>query len=233
MIGASEVKRTPTASTQTEVWSGNETALLGSGLPFDTEIAREWVRNSLSRGTSLAAAALPLLELPGRATVLVPRASEMQNGLATDLSLGQSISTDEADKLAGEFLGDAERKGARTLIVEDIASKDDPNLGDHVAFMGKRVLSWAELSHSLHAAWILRVRANGYPLNAFVSDSTVAQLGVRDGQEVRADFIEGVVTSLRCIVVAAFDAETFLIWSRDASGSEPLLIHEARKRLSP
>lgn len=57
--------------------------------------------------------------------------------------------------------------------------------------------------------------ASGYPLNAFVITKSSSDLGLVDGGDAPERLSQEVAASLLAIVVAAFDAESFLIWTTD------------------
>lgn len=54
--------------------------------------------------------------------------------------------------------------------------------------------------------------SNGYPLNAFVVSRSSAELGLAADAALGEAFTEEVVQSLLAVVIAAFDAESFLVW---------------------
>ncbi len=54
--------------------------------------------------------------------------------------------------------------------------------------------------------------AFGYPLNAFITIKSAAELELVDRQQVPNNFLGEVAKSLMAVIVAAFDAETFMVW---------------------
>jgi hypothetical protein len=59
--------------------------------------------------------------------------------------------------------------------------------------------------------------ASGYPLNGFVVTRSAADLALVDGQDAPEHLAQDVVSALIAVVVAAFDAESFLLWVQDSS----------------
>jgi hypothetical protein len=54
--------------------------------------------------------------------------------------------------------------------------------------------------------------SHGYPLNAFVTSRSTDELGLVDDADVGHDIGDLVAGSLMAVIVAAFDADSFLIW---------------------
>jgi hypothetical protein len=51
-----------------------------------------------------------------------------------------------------------------------------------------------------------------YPTNAFVTSASAGELGLVDGADLDSRMADRVVGSLLAVVVAAYDAETYIIW---------------------
>lgn len=82
------------------------------------------------------------------------------------------------------------------------------------SFVGERVLHWCDLRDGggKGARTIIR-GAHGYPLNAFLTSRSSAELGLVDRRQAPKALSQLVVESLLAVVVSAFDGESFLIWA--------------------
>jgi hypothetical protein len=103
------------------------------------------------------------------------------------------------------------------VVVEDeLRLRKDPKPSHDrlaTASIGERILHWAGLQDGGERALLtLRQGSHGYPLNAFVTSATEEALGLVDGAILDTDIAVTVVKSLVAVIVAAYDAETFLIW---------------------
>jgi hypothetical protein len=104
------------------------------------------------------------------------------------------------------------------VVVEDELSeaKDaNPNWGGRLltGFVGEKVIHWADLAGGADDAVVAVDRGSGdYPTNAFVTSVSADALGLVDGADLDSDIAGRVVGSLRAVVVAAYDAETYIIW---------------------
>lgn len=82
---------------------------------------------------------------------------------------------------------------------------------------GDRVVHWCDLDlgTGVVATEIISRGAFGYPLNAFVSTESAANLGLVASQSIPENSMDTPSGSLLAVIVAAFDAESYLIWSVD------------------
>jgi hypothetical protein len=145
-----------------------------------------------------------------------------QNGNQKQLprfSEGGVISTHQADEWLAQILDELNQRGARCLIVEDdLASSTDPYIvrsEDAWAFIGTRVLAWSDLEPNGASAALEEIQGvgSGYPRNMFVSARSAAELGLADRQQVPEDFPARVERSLLAVILAIFDAESYLVWT--------------------
>ncbi len=113
----------------------------------------------------------------------------------------------------------ASRRAQCAVIENDLARRTDPQVGKPIptASLGDRVLHWCDLGDRTDADCIdiFRRGASGYPLNAFVTIKSSVDLGLTDGQAAAGDVPRQIAESLLAVIVAAFDAESFLVWTAD------------------
>jgi hypothetical protein len=113
--------------------------------------------------------------------------------------------------------GLAER-GAACVVVEDeltLRRYPKPNLDGllKTAFVGERVIHWAGLEGGAEDGRLAVDRGSGdYPTNAFVTSASAEELGLVDGADLDSSIAGRVVGSLLAVIVAAYDAETYIIW---------------------
>jgi hypothetical protein len=126
---------------------------------------------------------------------------------------GRGYPVDDVDRLAGQLLEALVATGARTLIVEDdLAQYGDPRLEGNVAFVGNRVVRWAELDRGTDdALFLLRSGSSGHPLNAFVSTRSVAELSLEPGSQLRSEPVASIVRSIVTVIVSVYDAEAYVM----------------------
>lgn len=119
----------------------------------------------------------------------------------------------------GKVLDELALRGARCLIVEDdLSIPSDPGLANEsisTAFIGDHVFSWSDINPGDGIMAIKRVMGvgSGYPRNAFVTTHSAAELGFVHGKPAPEEFPPKVAESLLAVMVAMFDAETFLVWT--------------------
>jgi hypothetical protein len=194
-----------------------------SDLPRPTEIdqavALDWLRHSLGQGEvdviSLAART-SIEERQGHAYTLVPDTVDPAR-LATP-RWGGVIGTRSAREALATVLDGLAERGAACLVVEDevnLKRYPKPSLDGllKTAFVGEHVIHWAGLGGSADDAIVVVHRGSGgYPTNAFVTSASAEELGLVDGADLDSRVGEAVVASLMAVIVAAYDAETYIIW---------------------
>jgi len=181
-----------------------------TGLPIDSESAREWARRSLAGGSGLAQAVA--CRLAGfRAARVLTSPDRLENQAVVLDDTGWRIPTSVADDIASRLLGKLGRACVSTLVVEDdLARRGDPHVGG-AAFAGDRVLRWEELDRDGgSAARLLRRGASGYPLNAFVCCGAAEDLGLGSGRELTAVEQENLAGSACVVIVSVWDAESYV-----------------------
>lgn len=190
-------------------------------LPVPTEldqaIALDWLRYSLGQGEVISPAALKFIEeRSGHAFTLAPATVDSAR-LATP-RYGGVIETRSAREGMVPVLEKLAKQGAACVVVEDeLSSKRDPKPSLDglllTAFVGERVIHWAGLEGGTDDVIVAVHRgSHGYPLNAFVTSASADELGLVDGADLDSDVAGRVVGSLLAVIVAAYDAETFIIW---------------------
>jgi hypothetical protein len=109
--------------------------------------------------------------------------------------------------------------GASCVVIENaFALRSDPGLARYTqpaAFTGDNVLHWTELARGTAAAAVDTIWASssGYPRNAFVVAKSCAELRLADRAQVDENLPDVIVESLLAVVVSAYDAESFLVWT--------------------
>ena len=189
------------------------------GLALGADVAEPWVARSLRQGTPLAIKVSEGLWSPGVAVLFVP--PEFKGRQVQPLAKGKYVKTSDSIHVADEFLAWFRARSAKTLIVESDVQRRGDRLahGADVAFVGNRVVRWVDLDvGGDQASELLRRGATGHPLNAYVCRDSAADLGLAAEEEVSDQVLEGVVASLLAVVVAVFDAESFVAWLRPDSG---------------
>jgi hypothetical protein len=104
------------------------------------------------------------------------------------------------------------------VIEDDVQRREDPRVRSPAAFLGDRVVHWCDVypGGGQSAAGAIEQGAFGYPLNAFVVSRSSKELGLIDGEEAPRDLPPQVKSSLMAVIVSAFDATSFTIWTLDA-----------------
>ena len=187
------------------------------GSPVTTELGADWTRGSLAQGSDLAASMTRRLVEFASARLLIP----LVPGAAPVTSLddhGRGNRSSDADQIARRLFESFAAAGVRTLVVEDdLARRGDPGVGLDVAFVGDRVVRWANIGVGVDAAvQLLRAGASGYPLNAFACWPPSTELGLKAGVILGESRQTALVDSTSAVITSVYDAETYLVlMSRD------------------
>jgi hypothetical protein len=190
-------------------------------LPVPTEINRtialDWLRHSLGQGEVISPAALKFIaERQGHAYTLAPETVDPAL-LATPDSGGVIGTRAARGGLAKVLEGLAERGAACVVVEDDLRLKRHPKPGLDglllTGFVDEKVIHWANLAGGTDNAVVAVHRgASGYPTNAVVTVAPAEKLGLVDGTDLDSAIGETVVASLMAVIVAAYDAETYIIW---------------------
>jgi len=182
--------------------------------------AREWLRYSLTQGFDLSARVLASDFLSsGSALAIV---STEFSRTEFDFATGGVLGMRSARLCLARVLRHLAVRAAETVLVEDdlrrrwhpVASRSGLASG----FMGDRLVHWGDVRPACNGAvHVVAEGASGYPLNGFIVTRAAAELGLVDGKDVPDHLAQEVVPTLLAVVVAAFDAESFLLWLRDSS----------------
>lgn len=184
---------------------------------IDTTVALEWLRYSLGQGEIISSAALKFIEeRQGHAYTLAPETVEPAR-LATPSNGGVTKTGDAQAALAKVLEGLTEQGAACVVVENELRLKRDPKakLDEMVltGFVGEKVIHWANLAGSAdNAVTAVHRGSGGYPLNAFVTSVLAEALGLVDDADLDSDIAGRVVGSLLAVIVAAYDAETFIVW---------------------
>jgi len=182
--------------------------------------ARAWVQYSLEQGFDLSAAVLNGGFLRRGKFMAIVSESFQRTPIAFRSGgvLGQRV----ARERFAQILDELSDKDAKAIVVEDSAAeRNDPNFshrGEPSAFLGDRVLHWRDLSEGpTQAMEVVAWGTTGYPTNAFITNRSSRELGLVNLKDAPKNLAEEVASSLSAIVVAAFDAESYLLWVGDVS----------------
>jgi hypothetical protein len=184
---------------------------------IDQTVALDWLRYSLGQGEVISPAALKFIEEhQGHAYTLAPDTVDPAR-LAKPRE-GGVVTTGGARVALAKVLETLTERGAACVVVEDcLRERKDPKPSLDglllTVFVGERVIHSAGLEGGTDAAILTLHRGSGkYPLNAFVTSASAEELGLVDGADLDSGIAGRVVGSLVAVVVAAYDAETFIIW---------------------
>ncbi len=184
---------------------------------IDMKVALDWLRHSLGQGEVISPAALRfIVERQGHAYTLAPETVDPAL-LATPDSGGVVTTRAAREGLAKVLEGLAERGAACVVVEDELSEKRDanPSWGGRLltGFVGEKVIHWANLAGGTDDAIVAVHRGSGdYPTNAFVASASAEELGFAGGADLDPSIAGRVVGSLMAVVVAAYDAETFIIW---------------------
>jgi hypothetical protein len=188
-------------------------------IELDKTIALDWLRYSLGQGEVVSPAALKFIEEhEGHAYTLAPET--VDRARLADPSDGAVITpgTGSPRVALARVLTTLAERGAACVVVEDeLRLKRHPKPGLDglllTGFVGEKVIHWANLAGGPDDAVIAVHRgSSGYPTNAFVTSAAAEELGLVDGADLDSDIAGAVVASLVAVIVAAYDAETYIIW---------------------
>lgn len=183
----------------------------------DKTIALDWLRYSLGQGEVISPAALKFIEEhQGHAYTLAPETVDPAL-LATPRSGGVIKTRAAREGLVKVLKGLAERRAACVVVEDELRLKRHPKPGLDglllTGFVGEKVIHWANLAGGADDSVVTVHRGSGdYPTNAFVTLASAEELGLVDGADLDSSIAGRVVGSLMAVVVAAYDAETYIIW---------------------
>jgi hypothetical protein len=194
-------------------------------LPVPTEIdktiALDWLRYSLGLGevqvVSLAAREL-IEKHDGHAYTLAPDGVDPARLAKPREGAVITPGTGSPREALAVVLGTLAERGASCVLVEDEANRKrypKPSLDGllKTGFVGEQVIHWAGLEGGAEDAVVAVHRgSHGYPTNAFVTSASAEELGLVDGADLDSGIASRVVASLMAVIVAAYDAETYIIW---------------------
>lgn len=196
-----------------------------TNLPVPTEldqmIADDWLSYSLSQGQVqvISPAAQQFIEEhEGHAYALAPEGVDPARLARPREGAVMTPGTGSPREALARVLDTLVEHGADCVVVEDEASLKrypKPSLDGllKTAFVGEQVVHWAGLSGGAEGAVIAVHRGSfGYPTNAFVTSASEEELGLVDGADIGHDIAGLVMGSLIAVIVAAYDAETYIIW---------------------
>ncbi|MDE3194007.1 MAG: hypothetical protein KGN00_09995 [Chloroflexota bacterium] len=183
-------------------------------LPRD--IALDWLRKSLMDGSRSSAHVLAVARLDhGHLFALAPAGTKPSQLTPAEGGVASVAASDAA--LAVVLAGMAGEGASCVVIEDDVQRRGDPSLPRFdlpSAFLDDRVIHWRDLTVDSAKAAVVAVQrgASGYPLNAFVTTRSAASLGLVDGRQLDDGLLAAVESALMAVIVAVFDAESFLVW---------------------
>jgi len=187
------------------------------------EEACHWLSGSLRAGFDLSGAVLAAEPFrSGRFQAIV--STNFQRS-TFDYRVGGVIGQEGAREKLAHLLATLDgRNGGLALVEDDLRRRSDEAIlrrNEPSSFIGDRVIHWTDMAAPEdQLAETIAHGASGYPLNAFVVTKSSSELGLVDGGDAPGNLAQEVATNLLAIVVAAFDAESFLIWTTDARSRE-------------
>lgn len=184
---------------------------------IDQAIALNWLRHSLGQGEVISPAALMFIEdREGHAYALASETVDPTR-LAKPREGGVATTGGARAALAKALEGLAGRGAACVVVENELSLKRDPKPDLDglllTGFVGEKVIHWANLAGGAEDGCLAVDRGSGdYPTNAFVTSASAEELGLVDGADGDSSIAGRVVGSLLAVVVAAYDAETYIIW---------------------
>lgn len=179
------------------------------------EVGQEWVRQSLADGFDVSAAVLETAPFH-RGYFYTFVSPEMA---PKDIKFPHVPDVPGHVARAGlaRFLDGLMSHGASCVVIEDdlLARKHPrPDRWTPAAFVGNRVVHWADLVPGSGAAGVRAIKnsASGYPLNAFVTTLSAVELGLVNCRDIPEGFATQVAETLLAVITSAFDATSFAVW---------------------
>lgn len=190
------------------------TKLKAVEVPVDEAV--DWFEYCLRQGFDLSAVVLASGAFDhGRFFAIAPEGFDRER---FDFAVGGVTKMGPAQAMLRQYLSQLQDTGANSVIVEnDLMGRGDPVVSSrrgYLSFVGDRVVHWADLQDAEEeAVEAIDNGASGYPLNAFVTTRSTAELGLADREPVPDGFINQVSEGLVAVICAAFDAESYVLWT--------------------
>ncbi len=185
---------------------------------IDKDLGLRWLTSSLTQGFDLSVAAKGVVE--SRHGKFHSFISSEHETYRTNFAEGGMARTGGSMEALAQYLDGLVSRHAKCVIVEnDLWRRTDPLVDagtkSPYAFVDDRVIHWCDLKNQngTQCVDVINRGASGYPLNAFVSGKSSSALGLMDRQQVPQNLANEVAESLLAVIVAAFDAETFMVWT--------------------
>jgi hypothetical protein len=172
----------------------------------------DWVKQSLRAGRRFASGVQTTLDLGrGSAVSLAPPEFGSDGLYGFDRSIG--IRASDGDNALDRVLSTVECNGGTLVIEDELARVGDPFLSrvpDRFSIYGEDIL-WRLAWPLSQPSAVIRKHSSGYPTNAFLLTSNIDEDKLDEPTAVQ------LTRSVRLIICAAYDAESFVLWSTDRS----------------
>ena len=188
--------------------------LLGAG-------AIPYIQNELSHGWDLAQLVVQHIPLhTGEIITFLPAQVSpsviMQFDISIYKSVGENFRNDIENRLADYILAFLEEDTKRYFIIETLWDRRDrsPDIKMPISYFCYNNWVYLFLSHPTETISIKTAFRYGrdYPLIAYLTSLPEAE--IQNGKTVSAEIINNLVDNTSQVVIGAYDAEAYLIWSR-------------------
>ncbi len=193
---------------------------------YEDPAAREWIRTSLERGHELSRFALERFDLStGTVLCMVPSANPPPFGFRGTLDTSYDCSPDLV-----EAVSMLAARGAVALVVEDeLARRGDQFLGDNAPpdtlvpyYLADDHILWGIDLEQLKAPETVELiswASAGWPTNAFFVGAKTRSVRLVEGGEISNRELGALSNAITGILVAAFDAESYVVWEPERVNS--------------
>ena len=197
--------------------SPTQSSMDSTGIQIPNDSAKNGSWSRWRREPDIGASRSLVATTPGRAVLLARMIPNQASGDRSRPATGSAIRS-AIDSRRCFFAGLAST-GTMTLVVEGSPATRGPHVQEQAAFAEDRVLHWAVVADGDQNEAVKRLRsgASGYPLNAFLCERPPPAFGLDAGAELDADALDELGEAVKLVIVAAYDAETYLCWTPEVA----------------